>query len=140
MPLQYVLFATSFFVLVVLVVLFNREKKRGDRFLGGVRSHVDFWILKLKHTLFVQFRPWSQYVIRQIMQYLFHTFLRGIIRSLSSLEERLKFVLRTNKTLAKKTEAERTVRNKLDEIALHKLEVALSEKEKRIRRKNSLEG
>ncbi len=133
-------FLVSCVLTFFLLILFRRERKKGQRVLGTMRSHIDFWILKIRHTVFVKFRPWSQYVLRQIIQYFFHTFLRGSIKALSVLEERLKVILRTNKSLAKNTEAERTVKNKLDEIALHKLEVALTEREKRIRRQKSLEG
>jgi hypothetical protein len=47
---------------------------------------------------------------------------------------------RSNRMLAKKSDKERTQRNKLEEVALHKLEVALTEEEKRIRKRQSIEG
>lgn len=127
-------------VLVCLVVLYRIERARNARFLDTARSYLDFWILKVEHLVSVRFRSWGQYVLRQILQYFFHTLLRGGIRSLNALQERLKTVLRSNRTLAKKSDAERTEKNKLEEIALHKMEVALSEKEKRIRKQRSLEG
>jgi len=79
-------------------------------------------------------------VIRETLQYFFHTILRGSIGTLRVLEERLKSILRRNRSLAKKSDIERKERNTLEELALHKMEVALSEKEKRIRRQKSLEG
>ncbi len=127
-------------VLLILVFLFLKESRRGARFFEGGRVYLDFWILKVRHILGVRFRRWGQYMIRQVLQYLLHTFLRGTIESLALAEERLRGLLRSNRTLAKKSDVERTTKNKLEEIAIHKMEVALSEKEKRIRRQQSLEG
>lgn len=140
MPTPLLLLLVSGAVLIVLILVFRGEERRGERFFDRARTHVDFWILKLRHMVGVRFRTWGRYVIRQILQYLFHTLLRGSIRSLDVLEERLKDMLRRNKSLAKKSDIERTTKNKLEEIALHKLEVALTEKEKRIRKQQSIEG
>jgi hypothetical protein len=72
--------------------------------------------------------------------YFLHTFLTGAIATLSGLEDKLRTTLRANRALAKRSDTERSEMNKLDEIALHKMEIALSEEEKRIRRRQSLEG
>ncbi len=131
---------SSTIVLLAILFLFRIERNRGRRFLGGIRAHLDFWFLSVRHMFNVRLRNWSRFFIRQIGHYFLHTFLSGAILSLSSLEEKLKTIARSNRALAKKSDKERTLMNKLDEVALHKMEVSLSEEEKRIRRKRSLEG
>ena len=74
------------------------------------------------------------------MHYFLHTSLTGTIASLSVLVDRLRTIAQTNRTLAKKSDQERSQMNKLEEVALHKIEVALTEEEKRVRRRKSLEG
>ncbi len=137
-PLQLVLITS--FALVTLILFFRYERKRGKRFFDSARSHVDFWLLKIRHTFNVRLRNWSRYFIRQIGHYFLHTTLTGTIRTLDGIEGKLKTIAHSNRTLAKKSDKERTHMNKLEEIALHKMEVALSEKEKRVRRQKSLEG
>lgn len=138
MPLLSLLISSV--ILIVLVVVFRFEKNRGRRVVDRFRTYIDFWLLKIRHMILVRFRAWGTYMIRQVLQYLFHTLLRGSIRSLSALEGRLKAILRSNKTLAKKSDIERNTKNMLEEVALHKMEVALTEKEKRIRKQQSIEG
>jgi hypothetical protein len=137
-PLQ--AFLTSAFVLIVILIVFRIERSRGKRFLGGLRSHIDFWLLKVRHMFNVRLRNWSRYFLRQIGHYFLHTFLTGAIASLSMTEEKLRTIARSNRVLAKRSDRERTQKNKLEEVALHKLEVALTEEEKRIRKRRSLEG
>lgn len=127
-------------ILGACIFLLRSEEKRGERFLERFRAHADFWVLRVRHSSSVRMRLWSTYVIRETLQYFFHTILRGSIGTLRVLEERLKSILRRNRSLAKKSDIERKERNTLEELALHKMEVALSEKEKRIRRQKSLEG
>lgn len=126
--------------LALVVMLFSHETRRGARYLHTMRAHVDFWLLKVRHTWNVGVRNWGRYFIRQIIHYFFHTLLTGTINSLAIIEERLRSVARTNRVLARKSEKERTSMNKLEEIALHKMEVTLTEEEKRIRKQQSLEG
>lgn len=133
-------FVTSAIVLGLVVLLFRLEERRGRRFFGGIRSHIDFWFLKIRHMFNVRLRNWGRYFIRQVGHYFLHTFLTGAIATLSGLEDKLRTTLRANRALAKRSDTERSEMNKLDEIALHKMEIALSEEEKRIRRRQSLEG
>lgn len=140
MTAQIVALIVSSFILLAFILLFFSERKRGRRFASGMRSHLDFWLLKIRHMFNVRLRNWGRYFIRQIGHYFVHTFLTGIIVSLGNVEEKLRTIARSNRALAKKSDKERSEMNKLDEIALHKMEVALSDEEKRIRRKKSLEG
>lgn len=126
--------------LLVVVVLFRSEERRGVRYFNGARTHIDFWLLKIRHMFNVRLRAWGVYFIRQIIHYFLHTFLTGIVRGLAGIEKTLMAIARSNRALARKSEQERTSKSKLEEIAIHKIEVALTEEEKRIRRRKSLEG
>lgn len=130
---------SSSVVVLLITLLFRAETRRGVRYLDGFRSHLDFWLLRIRHMFNVRLRNWSRYFIRQIIHYFLHTVLTGAIHTLDGLEEKLKTVARSNRALAKKSDRERTQLNKLEELALHKLEMSLTEEEKRIRRQRSLE-
>jgi len=116
------------------------EERRGVRFLGSFRSHVDFRLLKIRHSWNIGIRNWGRYFIRQVIHYFFHTLLTSAITALAAIEDRLRSVARTNRALARKSEKERTSMNKLEEIAIHKMEVTLTDEEKRIRKQKSIEG
>jgi hypothetical protein len=132
-------FAISSTLLIAMLVMFSHERRRGKRYLDNLRSHLDFYLLKIRHSFNMGIRNWGRYFIRQILHYFVHTLLTGAIRSLATIEERLKTVARSNRALARKSERERTTMNKLEEVALHKLEMTLTDEEKRIRRHESLE-
>ena len=133
-------FLSSVLALFIFACLFRYESRRGVRFLNGIRSHIDFWFLKIRHVFNVQLRNWSRYFVRQIIHYFLHTFLTGSIKGLRTIEEQLRAIAQSNRTLARKSDTERNTKNKLEEIAIHKMEVALSDEEKKMRRHRSLEG
>jgi hypothetical protein len=131
--------ATSVFALL-LILLFRYERKRGRRFFEYGRERADFVVLKIEHGLRMLLSALSGGVIRQTLHYLFHAVLTGALGILHGIENRVKEISRTNRALAKRSLRERTTRNKLDEIALHKIEVALSEEEKKRHREKHLNG
>jgi len=55
-------------------------------------------------------------------------------------ERAVRNIMRTNKTLARSAERERATRTKLEEVALHKIEVALSDKERAVHKERALNG
>lgn len=127
-------------VLAVTLAIFSKEERRGKRYFENTRTHIDFWLLKIRHTFNVRLRAWGRYFVRQIIHYFVHTFLTGTLRGLAQIEKTITAIARSNKALAQKSERERSSTNKLEAIALHKMEVSLTEEEKRVRRKRSLEG
>lgn len=133
-------FFISSILFVVLVSLFHVERVQGKRVFSHARGHLDFWVLKLEHAILRLWRGAGKDIVRQILHYFFHTILMGIIRSIRTLEMNLKTLVRSNKKMAKKSERERVERNKLEEVALHKMEVALTEEEKRRHRERVLNG
>ncbi len=126
--------------LVLVAAFFSHEQRRGVRYIDSIRAHTDFRLLKMRHAWNVGIRNWGRYFVRQVIHYFFHTLLTGTIQGLVALEDRLKSVARTNRALSRKSEKERTSTNRLEEIALHKMEVTLTDEEKRIRKQKSLEG
>lgn len=140
MTLQITAVLVSALALTATLMLFRAEERRGMRFFRGARTHVDFWLLKVRHTFNVRFRAWGRYFIRQIIHYFVHTTITGIVEWLARTEKTLAAIARSNRALARKSERERTSMNKLEEMAIHKMEMALTDEEKRVRRTKSLEG
>lgn len=122
-----------------LVFLFRYEATRGARFGSRFRAHFDFYVLKMRHTFHTRIRGKTRFIFKQILHYFVHTFLTGIIHLLARTERYLKNLVHSNKTFAKRSEHERKTRNKLEEVALHKMEVALTDEEKRRYKRTFLE-
>ncbi len=133
-------FLVSGFCIVILVLLFRYERVRGRRFFEYARERADFVVIKAEHGIHVALGALSGGVVRQTLHFLFHAVLTMVLGFLRGMEDRIKDVSRTNRALAKRSLRERTTRNKLDEIALHKIEVALSEEEKKRHREKHLNG
>lgn len=130
----------SAIAVAVLSLLFGYEGRRGRRFFERGRTHVDFFTLKVVHffnriTTFLRSDFW-----RQIIHYGFHSLLRFVLGGVKKSEKSLRTVMRANKTLAKNAQRESATRTKLEEVALHKLSTALTEKEKKERRDKTLQG
>lgn len=125
---------------LMLVLLFRFENAHHIRFFRRTRERFDFSLLKIRHKIFVSFRVVRRDVTRQVIRYFLHTFLEGTLALLTRMEKRVKRLIRQNRTRAHRSEHERITTNKLEEIALHKMAVALSEKEKRERKEQSLNG
>lgn len=120
--------------------LFFYEGKRGVRLLGRARAYADVFVLRGERALHDTTRFIGKDLVRQLARYSYHQFLRTVLALTRRCEDALRNAIRTNKTIAKTQEDEREVRSKLEEIALHKATVALSEEEKRKRREKTLQG
>lgn len=130
----------SILAVLILSGLFRFEEKRGRRFGEGVRRHADSAILRIAHVWKYIAQFFSGDFIQQVFHYIFHTFLRLALLFMRKCEQVLKTVMRVNKTLAKNAERESVTRTKLEEIALHKLSTALTDKEKKERKDKTLRG
>ncbi len=127
-------------ITVLLVLFFAYEMREGVRFGKNIRLHFDFYVLKASHFIRHFIRLISADLLRQIMHYTFHTLLGAILFALKYGERRIHDIQRANRQRARTSRVERTTRNKLDEIAEHKIAVALSEEEKRHRKEKHLLG
>ncbi|MCF7816137.1 MAG: hypothetical protein K9M10_00735 [Candidatus Pacebacteria bacterium] len=127
-------------VLILLTVLFRYEEVRGVRFGERFRIRADFFVLKIVHSLRTKARFFRRDFLKQIFRYGFHTVLFFILRLIEGFEKWLRTVMRTNKTMARIAERESDTLNKLEEIAIHKIETSLTEEEKQIRKDKTLQG
>lgn len=130
----------SAFTVVFFALLFRFEGRRGVRFGEHLRIRADVMVLKSIHYFHSVLRYAGRDFIQQVMHYLLHTLLRSLLDFMVHTEKSLRNAMRINKTLAKRAERESMTRSKLEEIALHKVESALTENEKRIHKKKMLEG
>lgn len=125
---------------VFLVFLFSVESKRGTRFGESVRVHADFWVIKVSHACSIVVSVFRRDFLRQVFHYIFHTFLKWVLVKVRNTEDRVKSAMRTNKILARNAERESAVRTKLEEVALHKASITLSDEEKQKVKDKMLHG
>ena len=134
----------GFFVSVacffLLNALFSYEERRRVRFLEGLRTYIDRLVYRFEGTLSRMISSFGGVFFRQLFQYIFHTTLRLILSFLRRCDRKLQDMMRTNRTIAQNMNRENSTRNKLDEIALHKVTSALSEKEKQEHKDKILSG
>lgn len=138
-PILGVLFSgialTGFFLLL------RYEMRKGVRFLSGIRRRLDLVVLRISAFFSNSSRFAPRRMIRQTVHYVFHRMLTSLLYFLEQFEHRVKDMLRSNKRLARRLDAQTDrPKNKLDEIAEHKQSVALTEAEKKKRKQKSLEG
>lgn len=120
--------------------LFSFEARRGARVLPHMRHHADYFVLRSMHRIRHVIHYLTVHVVRQVAHYSFHLVLSGALTLMRKGERAVRDIMRTNKTLARSAERERASRTKLEEIALHKMENALSEKERAIHKERALNG
>jgi hypothetical protein len=120
--------------------LFSYEARRGTRFLPEMRRHADYFVLRTMHRIRHLVHYLTVHVVRQVAHYSVHIVLSSALAFMRNGERALRNIMRTNKTLARSAERERASRTKLEEIALHKMENALSEKERAIHKERALNG
>ena len=123
-----------------IVLLLRHEEKHGIRFADKTRRHADFFVLKVIHNIRLGLRYVGRDALRQIFHYVFHSLLSAILRFMRNTEDILRDAIRSNKTVARNAERESETLSKLEEIALHKIETALTEEEKRAHREKTLQG
>ncbi len=133
------LLISSVFV-AALAALFTFEGRRGERVLPKVRRHADYLVLRSAHGIRHVVQYLTVHVVRQIAHYSLHLVLSSALAVMRTGERAVRNIMRTNKTLARSAERERASRTKLEEIALHKMEVSLSEKERAIHKERALNG
>ncbi len=124
----------------LLGALFAFEKRRGERLLPRLRRHCDYFVLRTGHSIRAGTHYLMTHVFRQIGHYFVHVILSGALLSMQKGERFVRTVMRTNKTSAKAAERERASRSKLEEIALHKMETALTEEERAVHKERALNG
>ncbi len=136
-PIIGILVSTSFILL--FSVVFRYERKNEKRILREMRESFDNIVLYVGTKSSFVFKYMCRDVFRQSIHYFFHSFLSGVLIFLEKSEKRVQSALHSNKTIAKKSSRIGANRNKLDEIAEHKISTALTDEEKKKRREEMLE-
>jgi hypothetical protein len=124
---------------ILLSLLFSYESRKG-RFLAGPRMRLDYLVLRLFRRIHAGIQHIGKNLFRQILHFIFHTILRLLLTSMQRVESSIQGMMRVNRVLAKNAERENAEHSKLEEVALHKMETALSEEEKRAHKEKVLEG
>jgi len=120
----------SVLFLTLLTLVYAIEDKKGQRiFLVGFRATLDKVFLFIKRKFSAVGTYFSNSLMRLLLHYGAHSILKRILNALRRLEARVEDLVRHNRKVARDIHAAKT-RNHLDEIADHKEDVALSEKEK----------
>ena len=124
-------FGASTAVLLVLSSLYIVEDIRGKRIvLANLRDGLDGLIMRVSTKLGIPTMVFEGGFVRLIIHYVAHTVLGGLLRFLRRIEQRVESIVHRNRNAAKQITRDKQARTHLDEIADHKHEVALSEKEK----------
>ncbi len=133
-------FLLSALALLLFVILFNLESKKGQRiFLSRFRSYFDDLIIKSKLWQVKTGVHFSSGSVRILLHFVLHKLLNVILNLLRYFETALSHLQRRNRNLAK---AVRVAEEKthLDLIAEHKDSVALSPEDKELLKRRSIEG
>lgn len=137
-------YVIGFFVSVVtcifLLMLFRYEEKRQMRFLGYARTRLDYTVISTTVRIHYFFDVVGRDSVRQIFHYLLHSFLKLVLLLTRQWDKAVRNMIRANKTIAQNAERDRTTRNTLEELAIHKIQNALTEEQKKKHKHKMLEG
>jgi len=130
----------SILSVLLTLLLFRYEARRGSRIGERLRRRMDFFVLKGIHAIHQGIKSFGRDVLLQTFHYAFHTLLALLLAFIKRWEKGLRNVMRVNKTLARSAERESAQLSKLEEMALHKIATALTEEEKQAHKEKMLEG
>ena len=116
-------------VLLLLTVLYVVEDIQGKQvFMVKARARFD----ALLYVLLAKLQQWVSVFTTGFMRILFHygahSILKRLLATLRTLEARVEYLVRQNRKVAR--DLRNRARTHLDDIADHKAEVALTDKEK----------
>ncbi len=130
----------SVLISISLLMLFRYEERVGVRFALGVRKKLDAYAVGFASFCTKVSNVIGKDSVRQVFHYILHSFLKLVLMLSKRWEYILRSMMRANKVIARKAEKERETRNKLEEIALHKIKHALTEEEKKKYKDTLLQG
>ena len=128
----------SAFVTFFLFLLFHFEMQRGERLFEHMRTRLDFAVLDLIHRVHTTAQLFFRRILIQSAYFIFHSILKNILSIAKAFERNITHMMHTNKARSPEVVNKDSTRNKLKEIALHKLEVSLTDEEKQIHKDNAL--
>lgn len=125
---------SSTVTLILLTGVFQFEDYRGRRwFLSGLRRRFDYLITGMSQALGHR-HPFGRGFLRLLFHYLAHTLLRRLLAGLRGIEHGVERLIRRNRRAAKALDTAPKLSEAsthLQQIAEHKVETALTEREKR---------
>ena len=133
-------FLVSVVTCILLLTLFRYEEKYSIRFLGYLRTRLDYAIIRTTSRIHFFFDVVGRDSLRQIFHYLLHSFLKLVLLLTRQWDRAVRNMIRANKTIAQNAERDRTTRNTLEELAIHKVKNALTEEQKKKHKHKMLEG
>lgn len=125
-------------ILLLLLLLFRHEEKRGKRVvLGNLRQALDGFVLFLGESISSFFETIGSKSGRIILHFVIHKLLRTTLNVLARCESSITRMLKSNRRLAKNVR-EPSIRTHLHEIADYKAETELTDEEKNKKKIESL--
>lgn len=138
MPTLWLVFAISVVGLLLLVILFRAEERRGHRImLRQSRAAFDLLILKLHGLIRKSWGKINSSFVRRLFHYIINRVLKLLILVVGGLEAVLKKLQRTNQQVARTTIPSNG--SHLGEVREHTSAFRLSPEEKRQKRRELLE-
>ena len=138
-----VIFGTSLFVFVLLLLVIRKERRRGRRFfLDGVRSWLDSGIDAVEAKLVTGWDHFTKYILQLHWYYSIHSVLKGFLRITVSVYTYFERILERNRDRAKQLRAEKRelgAVNHLRQMAEHKEGTALTAAQKKKLKHKKLE-
>lgn len=130
LPVSFLIGSTI--ALVIMTGVFRLEDRAG-RLL--VLSAVRQWFNECVEGVYKRITGWHPYAgrgfVRLMLHYLVHTLLKRVLRLVRRVEQWIERVMRQNRQVAKSIDAGNRPQTHLEAIAEHKVETALTEREKR---------
>ena len=113
----------------MLLTLYSVEDVRGQRIiLPTVRGHVDRGFHYVAERFVKSGIRVSVWLLHVLLEHGVKRLMKTLVDTMHSIEEQIERLIRQHRSMHNRSREERT-RNHLDDIAEHKLESALSEKE-----------
>jgi len=125
---------------LVLLLLFRLENKKGTRFGEKSRSTLDNTVSDTARSSKSAVRGFFRRILKQFPYFLFHSFLAIILKSIEYIEQGVKKMMHANGPRLQTPDNSQRSKNKLGEIAQHKQDVSLSDKEKKEHKDRALDG
>ena len=143
MLISAIVFVVSVLLMTVALLTYARESQSGDRlFLSGARQQLDSVLERLGAMAGHVYMIVGRFFVQLWWRYLIHVSLRTVLVGMSKLYDRLIAYFEYNRTQAKSIRQHRKQwqqSSHLTHIATHKAETALTEDEKKRRRRAALD-
>jgi len=125
---------------LALILLFRFETKKGIRFAEKSRSALDETVYRTTHNSKYAAFGFFRHLAKEVPYFLLHSFLRLILKFIEYIEKGVKKMMHANGPRSHVSEDAQVSKNKLSEIAQHKQDVSLSDKEKKEHKDKALDG